>query len=112
MGKSSAVDAVRVVADANVETERLDSQVRSGEWHRFRLQLFPDGSCGVAVDGVPILHETGPVSLDRPFRLVLDGNSYLTKMLHGPLVVWTGVKGDIDWRVLAEDRTSILPHNF
>jgi hypothetical protein len=37
-------------------------------------------------------------------RVLLGYSSYQTRILHGPLEVWTGVKGDIDWRVVAYDQ--------
>jgi hypothetical protein len=75
--------------------------VRSGQWHSFQLQLFPDGTCGVAVDGAAVVHPTSWVPTDRQFRVVLKGRSHGNVMLHGPLDVWEGVRGDIDWRALA-----------
>ena len=91
---------VLVVADQDLRKVRLAEDMQSGGWQRARLQLFPDGTCRVAVNGIPVAHPTRRVSLERPFRVLLSGHSYQTRMLHGPLEVWTGVKGDIDWRVL------------
>lgn len=70
----------------------------TGGWHRVRVQLFPDGRCGFAVDGVPVWISPEPVLLDAPFRILLQGRSHGTRMLVGPLEVWQGVKGDVDWR--------------
>jgi hypothetical protein len=97
-------DAVRVQASQKTQDLILGESIRLGSWHRFRLQLFPDGSCGLAIDEQPVLFVTGSVNTASDFRLMLEGNSFETKMLHGPLEVWTGVKGDIDWRVLEGER--------
>ncbi len=32
------------------------------------------------------------------FKIILGGRSHGTVMLHGPLEVWEGVRGDVDWR--------------
>jgi hypothetical protein len=53
---------------------------------------------------VPVSHLKESVPLQRPFRVRLGHGSFETKMLHGPLDVWTGVKDDIDWRVLSQNR--------
>jgi hypothetical protein len=75
---------------------QADSTLRTGRWFTIRLQVFPDGRCGVAVDGKPIAGgET--LALDRPFRVVLHGKSVGTRVLVGPLEVWEGVRSDVDW---------------
>lgn len=71
-----------------------------GRWYRVQVQLFPDGRCGVAVDGRPVWVSGTALPLDRPFRVVLQGNSAGTRMLFGPVEVWEGVRGDVDWRVV------------
>jgi hypothetical protein len=70
----------------------------AGGWHTLRVQLFPDGRCGFAVDGVPVWISLEPVLLDAPFRILLQGRSHGTRVLVGPVEAWTGVRGDIDWR--------------
>lgn len=74
----------------------------SGEWWRLRLQLFPDGTCGMAVNGTPLARTTTRFPLDDPYYVFLDGSSRWTKTLHGPVEVWQGVREDIDWRILHE----------
>jgi hypothetical protein len=71
-----------------------------GAWHLMRLQLFPDGRLGVAIDGVPVGITAVPARLDHPFRAVISGQSHRTRMLVGEVNIWTGVRDDIDWRVL------------
>jgi hypothetical protein len=74
------------------------SDMPAGRWHRVRVQLFPDGRCGFAVDGVPVWLSPDPVPLNVPFHVWLHGRSHGTRVLVGPVDVWQGVKGDIDWR--------------
>jgi hypothetical protein len=71
-----------------------------GSWHVLRLQLFPDGRLGLAIDGKPASITTGSIRLDRPFRVVLTGQSVRARMVIDEVEFWTGVRGDIDWRVV------------
>lgn len=67
-----------------------------------RLQLFPDGRCGVAIDGQPIAMISKSTNPASRVRLMLGGNSYRTQFLLGPVTVMEGVPDDIDWsRALA-----------
>ncbi len=73
----------------------------SGEAYRLTLQLFPDGTCGVAVDGEPVSRSRVPEgNIEAPHRVVLQGKSVDTEMLVGPVRVWTGVRGSVDWSEL------------
>jgi DNA-binding SARP family transcriptional activator len=74
----------------------------NGSWHLIRLQLFPDGRLGVAIDGVPIGITTSSVRLDRPYRAVISGQSLRARMLVGDVTIWTSVRDDIDWRTIPE----------
>ncbi len=67
-------------------------------WHRDRIQILPDGTCGVALDGKPIWRSRDILPLDVRYRVALSGNSARTTMIAGPLTVWQGVKQDIDWK--------------
>jgi DNA-binding SARP family transcriptional activator len=69
----------------------------TGRWYRLRLQIFPDGRCGAALDGRPIWISRRPIRTDRPFHVVLSGNSVGTRMLFGPVEVWQGVRSGVDW---------------
>lgn len=75
---------------------------RRGAWFQVRLQIFPDGRCGVALNGVPIVLSSSRAIPDSSVRVVVHGNSVRSKVLVGPLVVQTGVASDIDWSRLGE----------
>ena len=81
-------------------TVRAPRSLGDGSWHRVRMQLLPDGRLGLAIDGEPVGLTPTPVPLERPFRLVVNGYSHNTRMLTGDVALWTGVPGDVDWRVL------------
>ena len=70
---------------------------RRGRWIRFRVQIFPDGRCGVAVNGKPLWLSSARVFARPNVRVVAYGNSSETDALVGPVDVLEGVPGDIDW---------------
>ncbi|MGD0484339.1 MAG: AAA family ATPase, partial [Gemmatimonadales bacterium] len=75
----------------------LPAAYLSGRWYRVRLQLFPDGRCGVALEGRPLWISRRPIATGRTFRVVLSGSSVGTRMLFGPVEVWQGVMDGVDW---------------
>ncbi len=72
--------------------------MRDGSWHVLRLQVFPDGRLGIAVDGVPLGITSAALRLDSRYRAVILGQSHRARMLVGDVTMWTGVRDDIDWR--------------
>ena len=92
----------RLVLSVADVLDRIDlrTEIKPGRWYRLRVQIFPDGRCGAAVDGRPVWRSRHPLSLESPFRLVLDGASVDRGALFGPVEVWQGVKGDVDWTAL------------
>ncbi len=76
--------------------------LHTGRWYTITLQLFPDLSCGLAIDGVPVARSTGNASTELPSHIMMWGTALDDGILLGPLDVWEGVRGDIDWRVLGE----------
>jgi hypothetical protein len=63
---------------------------------RVRVQLFPDGRCGLAMNGAAVAINSGSGSLDSLY-LMTQGNSVGTRVLVGKLTVRRGVPPDIDW---------------
>jgi hypothetical protein len=76
-----------------------------GAWYRMRLQIFPDGTSGLALDNVPLARVQGDLPLAGRYRLVMEGQSVRTKILVGRLEVWEGIRGDVDWSVLDTSRS-------
>ncbi len=93
--------ATRMVVDGAGERQfdlgSVAGSMRSGTWWVLRLQILPDGRCGVAVNGRPVWLSRESIDLEGDFRVRLGESSYDAKILHGPLVLWTGVRADIDW---------------
>jgi DNA-binding SARP family transcriptional activator len=73
----------------------LAKLMESGAWWTLRLQILPDGRCVVAVNDKVLWISTQPIPLDEPFRLWIGDSSPGTKLLHGPLHMWTGVRRDM-----------------
>lgn len=87
----------------------LPTRVNLEKWYSLVVQLFPDGRCGIAVDGKPlaITHEGMPPT--ERYWIVLEGNSVGNRMLVGPLEVWSGVRNDIDWSALSRTERPPAP---
>jgi hypothetical protein len=81
----------------SIDLEATAAPLRSGAWWTLRLQILPDGRCGVAVNHRVVWLSPEPIPLDGEFRLRLGDESAGTKLLHGPLEIWTGVRTDLDW---------------
>lgn len=81
----------------------VDSSFISGAWFRLRVQLFPDGSCGIAINGQARWRSRPALPTDQPYRIWITGNSANTRVLVGPMEVWSGVRGDVEWEA-AEER--------
>ena len=75
---------------------------KNGAWFHVRLQVFPDGRCGVAINGVARTLTPYRSVPDTAVRLVLFGNSAGTMALVGPTTMRTGVATDIDWTRLGD----------
>ena len=71
--------------------------LHDGHWFRIRVQLFPDGRCGVAIDGRPVaISSTGAPPTGKYF-VDIEGQSFHTRILTGSVEVWTGVRAGVDW---------------
>ncbi|MCH7715673.1 MAG: hypothetical protein IH876_06055 [Gemmatimonadetes bacterium] len=71
-----------------------------GDAYDVAIQVFPDGTCGYAVNGVPVARSEVSIDLSQPFRVVTEGNSFRTQMLIGPVKIWTEVNLEYDWALL------------
>ncbi len=83
--------------------------IHDGHWYTMRLQLFPDGRCGVAINGRPIAIWNTGVRPTKGYFVSIAGKSYHTRILTGPVTVWTGIRPGVDWLKLdtaASERTA------
>jgi hypothetical protein len=61
------------------------------------VQIFADGTCGVAIDGRAVWRSASRVPLDQPYRALLSGNSAGTTIRIRKVEMWQGVKGGVTW---------------
>lgn len=96
---------VRLIgADDQTLTLPIRESFYDGRWRTIRLQLFPDGRCGLAVDGLVAAIVPATQDLRNPGMLSLNGHSVQTTLRVGPISMWEGVRGDVDWqRALPSD---------
>ncbi len=78
----------------------VDPAIGDGRWMRFRVQLFEDGRCGVALDGRPVWRSRRAIDLGGAFAVRIGYASSETQVLHGPITVWQGVRDDVQWELL------------
>jgi hypothetical protein len=72
------------------------SVLSTGRWYSVILQLFPDGRCGLAIDGRPLW--VSPPGLVVPtVQVKLAGRSVETRVLLGALRVFEGVAPSVRW---------------
>ena len=90
IGMSGSISKVADLGD-------VATPLRTGAWWTLRLQILPDGRCGIAINNRVVWLSPEPMPLDGEFRLRLGDESNGTKLLHGPLQLWSGVRTDIDW---------------
>jgi hypothetical protein len=70
-----------------------------GRWFRVRVQYFPDGTCGFAIDGRFLYCKTRHHPSTTKYSVKLDGQTYLSQLLVGPLTVWDGAPPGVNWNV-------------
>ena len=98
----TGLSQVVLIAGGEEHHVEVDSSWRTGRRHHMLLQVFPDGTCGFAIDAVPVWRSTRRVPLDVPYRLVLEGKSEGTQLLVGTVRAWSGARGEAYWRALEE----------
>ena len=66
-------------------------------WHRVRVQIFPDGGCGIAIDGRPVWISTAKLLRRGPPIVFAYGMSYQPDLLVQEIETWEGIRGGVDW---------------
>jgi DNA-binding SARP family transcriptional activator len=66
-------------------------------WHRYALQIEPDGRVSLLYDGALKLHSAQrlPVDSITQVHIGLAGASYNTEIMHGPVAVYRGTKYEL-----------------
>lgn len=84
-------------------------RIANGQPYRVRLQVFPDGRCGLAVNGSPLFVSNEAFNAGVPLRLVTYGSSWKTSMLIGTLTILEGVPDDVNWTRISRALPLKLP---
>ena len=76
------------------ETARIPLPVNPAEWHRYTLQIGPDGAIWALVDGRLLWRSTGRLDPEAlaDVHIVLHGRSEDTEVLFGPVTVRDGAR--------------------
>lgn len=74
--------------------------VPAGDPYRVQLQLFPDGTCGIALNGEPVRRTWQPGTVPDSVRVLISGKSVDTRILVKSVEVWRGTREDTDWSSL------------
>lgn len=96
---SPAVDKLR----------HVPARYPAGRTWRVRIQYFPDGTCGFALDGRPVWRDTVGADADTPMRVLLAGKSVRTRIRVGRVEVWEGIREGVDWMALDRATTRVRP---
>lgn len=75
-------------------------RINDGRWWRMRLQLFPDGRCGLAINGRPLYVASSPDAAPTSVHPIVQGSTAGTRMLVGRVTIRKGVPADIDWSTM------------
>ena len=109
-GEGAALRSTMLLSESTGPTELPAApQMRTGAWLWEEVQVLPDGRCGVAVDGRPLLLSRLRQPVTAPMEVVLSGQSHRTRMLVDTLEVFEGVLHPEWWLALDLKRRSSSP---
>ena len=81
--------------------DSASASMRAGRWTKLSLQLFPDGRCGLAINGTAIAIIGASATRQSPLparvHVIVMGSTYRTSVLVGPITLREGVDTTIDW---------------
>ncbi len=87
----------------------MDSALANGKWYHLRVQYFPDGSCGYALNGRALLHSAVVSTLSDSMVIALGGQTVGSQLVFGRVQVRSGVPTDVDWGRI--EKQAIKPHD-
>lgn len=84
---------------ASSEPARVNvgKEVSNGSWHRWLVQVFPDGRCGIAMDGQPLWISKRAIRRSRSLVALIDGRGVNTRILVDTVRVWEGMAPGVNW---------------
>ena len=109
--ESTDWDRIQIGPVPNPPVEFDASKLARGTpWH-IRIQVLPDGRCGVALNGRAAVMSNQRFDPGVPLLLLTYGSSWHSRMLLGPVTISEGVPGDIDWTVIGNGPTRTTPRS-
>jgi hypothetical protein len=90
------------LAHTNIMGVPADSALAAGKWYRLRVQLFPDRTCGYALNGRALQHIAAVAIATDSMDVALGGQTVGSRLLFGRVRVWAGVPGDVDWEQIGK----------
>jgi DNA-binding SARP family transcriptional activator len=96
----NAALAATPIGNLDTAGNGLFAPIANGRTFHLRMQILPDGRCGWAIDGHPLLIRPSNGVSDDAKTIALEGSSVDTRMLVGTIRVYDGVPTDIDWTSL------------
>lgn len=102
-------DSLYLVVSRSRQTLPVPSRLTSGAWYVLRLQLFPDGRCGIALDGRPLAISEGRSGIRDSAYLQINGMSYNTRIAVAAVRIHVGVPGTVDWSQAPSRRSNPSP---
>lgn len=89
-------EQILVTAPRGPTILKVPPSFRTGRPFHVVMQVFPDGRCGVALDGKPVWTSSA-CFFEPAIHVILTGNSVDTRILVGHLRVVTGIARNINW---------------
>jgi hypothetical protein len=84
----------------------VPARLRGGAWVWEEIQMLPDGRCGIAVDGLPVLLSRTRQPVTTPMEVLISGQAHRTRMLVDTIEVFAGVLHPEWWLALDLKRRS------
>lgn len=109
-GRGGETAAHTVVAAWNngFALARVSQHAAKRAWQHVRIQLFPDGRCGFALNDSPVMITAAPqVRAGERVRIGLFGQSYATDVVVGSVTVTRGMPNGVDWSELETVREPV-----
>ena len=92
------LEHLAVTGGVEVAAPRVGVDFADGKsWRHVRVQVFPDGGCGIALDGRPLWLSTTKLPRRGPPVVFAYGMSYHTNILVRSIETWEGVRPGVDW---------------
>jgi hypothetical protein len=96
---------------SNVSSDFDARTLANGRPWRVRIQVLPDGRCGVALNGRPLSISAKRFNPRVPLLLITYGSSWRSRMLLGAITISEGVPGDIDWTLIGNSPARTTPRS-